>query len=131
MLPGKYLSEEMTLATARCIREQDSINFPGFLRSSPSASPHPADFLSVWNSSAHTPQVAELKFPSAPSDWCSFPPTFSGCLIYLYPSLKVISCFLSLVRLTSSVLMVFSLPHPQFFQNHLFLLLRIKRDDIC
>lgn len=45
-LSGKYLHEEMTLVTISCIRDQDSLNYPGILRSSPPASQSQADFNS-------------------------------------------------------------------------------------
>lgn len=45
-LPGKYLNEEMTLVTVSCIKDQDSLNYPGILRSFPPASLSQADFLS-------------------------------------------------------------------------------------
>lgn len=48
MLSGKYSSEEMTLVKISCIRDQDSMDYPGILRSPPSTSPYQADFISQY-----------------------------------------------------------------------------------
>lgn len=48
MLSGKYSSEEMTLVKISSIRDQDSMNYPGILRSPPSTSPYQADFISQY-----------------------------------------------------------------------------------
>lgn len=90
MLSGKYLSEEMTLATAHYIRNRDRINSPGLL--SLPHQPHPS-LLTFSHSVELTLLRTHSEWPGSSfhqprNDWCSFPLTFSGCLVYSYPPLK-------------------------------------------